>query len=98
MMKKEFGLDWIRKNLVTLLKFTALNFPKSVPVFEGQEMVTLGYTLSLRFSSRLVAVPKVRHAIFKYFGPILTLHPSVTLCHTSWDPPKVRHTSRTPNF
>ena len=22
----------------------------------------------------------------------------VTLCHTSWDPPKVRHTSRTPKF
>ena len=24
--------------------------------------------------------------------------PSVTHCHTSWEPPKVRHTSRTPNF
>src|SRR6218665_2157470 len=33
----------------------------------------------------------------RYFGPILT-PPSVTLCHTSRDPPKVRHTSRTPRF
>src|SRR6218665_3542914 len=24
--------------------------------------------------------------------------PSVTLCHTSWDPPKVRHTSRIPQI
>src|SRR6218665_1720443 len=24
--------------------------------------------------------------------------PPVKLCHTSWDPPKVRHTSRTPRF
>src|SRR6218665_3952358 len=31
-----------------------------------------------------------------YFWPIFTPLPLVTLCHTSWDPPKVRHTSRTP--
>src|SRR6218665_1437877 len=30
------------------------------------------------------------------FWPILTPLPSVTLCHTSRDPPKVCHTSRTP--
>src|SRR6218665_542519 len=42
------------------------------------------------------AVHKVRHATF---WPILTPLPSVTLCHTSRDPlPKVRHTSRTPQF
>jgi len=40
------------------------------------------------------AVHKVRHAIF---GQILP-PPSVTLRHTSRDPPKVRHTSRTPHF
>jgi len=40
----------------------------------------------------LGAVHKVRHAIFGQFWP------SVTLCHTSRDPPKVRHTSRTPRF
>ena len=38
------------------------------------------------------AVHKVRHAIFGQFWPPL---PSVTLCHTSWDPQKVRHTSWT---
>src|SRR6218665_721441 len=31
----------------------------------------------------------------RYFRSILTLSPPVTLCHTSQDPPKVRHTSRT---
>src|SRR6218665_629810 len=31
----------------------------------------------------------------RYFWPLLTPSP-VTLCHTSRDPPKVRHTSRTP--
>src|SRR6218665_3154057 len=41
------------------------------------------------------AVHKVRHAIFGQFLPPL---PSVTLCHTSRDPPKVRHISRTPRF
>src|SRR6218665_2331393 len=40
------------------------------------------------------AVHKVRHAIFGQFGP----SSPVTLCHTSRDPPKVRHTSRTPRF
>src|SRR6218665_1599896 len=30
----------------------------------------------------------------RYFWPILTPLPLVTLCHTSRDPPKVRHTSR----
>src|SRR6218665_2937072 len=34
----------------------------------------------------------------RYFWPILTPTPPVTLCHTSRDPPKVRHTSRTPRF
>src|SRR6218665_3923264 len=34
----------------------------------------------------------------RYFWPILTPLPPVTLCHTSRDPPKVRHTSRTPRF
>src|SRR6218665_149722 len=29
-------------------------------------------------------------------GPIFPPSP-VTLCHPSWDPPKVRHTSRTPS-
>src|SRR6218665_689387 len=38
------------------------------------------------------AVHKVRHAIFGQFLP----PPPVTLCHTSRDPQKVRHTSRTP--
>src|SRR6218665_2895019 len=33
-----------------------------------------------------------------YFWPILTPLPSVTLCHTSRAPPKVRHTSRAPPF
>src|SRR6218665_3768975 len=37
------------------------------------------------------AVHKVRHAIFGQF----LLPPPVTLRHTSRDPPKVRHTSRT---
>src|SRR6218665_631787 len=32
----------------------------------------------------------------RYFWPILTPSPPDTLCHTSRDPPKVRHTSRTP--
>src|SRR6218665_1801804 len=32
------------------------------------------------------------------FWPILTHPPSVTLCHTSRDPPQVRHTSRAPQF
>ena len=41
----------------------------------------------------LAAVHKVRHAIFTNFTPSVT--PSVTLCHTSRNPPKVRHTSRT---
>ena len=36
------------------------------------------------------AIHKVRHDIFGQFLP----PPSVTLCHTSRDPPKVRHTSR----
>src|SRR6218665_2094510 len=40
------------------------------------------------------AVHKVRHAIFGQFLPPLP----VTLCHTSRDSPKVRHTSRTPRF
>src|SRR6218665_3009806 len=40
------------------------------------------------------AVHKVCHAIFGQFLP----PPSVTLRHTSRDPPKVRHTSRTPPF
>src|SRR6218665_1687733 len=40
------------------------------------------------------AVHKVRHAIFGQFWP----PPPVTLWHTSRDPPKVRHTSRTPRF
>src|SRR6218665_541524 len=45
-------------------------------------------------SCRLKAVHKVHHAIFGQFLP-----PSpVTLCHTSRDPHKVRHTSRTPTF
>ena len=39
------------------------------------------------------AVHNVRHAILDQFWL-----PSVTLCHTSPDPPKVRHTSRTPDF
>src|SRR6218665_268643 len=34
----------------------------------------------------------------RYFWPILTPSPPVTLCHTSRDPPKVRHTFRTPRF
>src|SRR6218665_3613038 len=35
----------------------------------------------------------------RYFWPILTLLPPVTLCHTSRDPPKVCHASRTsPQF
>src|SRR6218665_2602056 len=33
-----------------------------------------------------------------YFLPILTPAPPVTLFNTSRDPPKVRHTSRTPRF
>src|SRR6218665_1982221 len=33
----------------------------------------------------------------RYFWPIFTPSP-VTLCHTSRDPPKVRHTSRTSHF
>src|SRR6218665_2447294 len=33
-----------------------------------------------------------------YFWLILTPSSPVTLCHTSRDPPKVRHTSRTPRF
>ena len=36
---------------------------------------------------------KVHHAIFDQFLPPL---PSVTVCHTSRDPLKVRHTPRTP--
>ena len=32
------------------------------------------------------------------FLPNLDFLPLVTLCHTSWDPPTVRHTSRTPIF
>src|SRR6218665_2216346 len=43
-------------------------------------------------SLRLGAVHKVRHAILSNFDPL----PPVTLCHTSRDPPKERHTSRTP--
>src|SRR6218665_1100907 len=39
----------------------------------------------------LGAVHKVRHAIFGQFQSPLP----VTLCHTSRDPPRVRHTSRT---
>src|SRR6218665_1537868 len=39
-------------------------------------------------------VHKVRHAILANFHP----PPPVTLCHTSRDPQKVRHTSRTPQF
>ena len=42
----------------------------------------------------LGAVHKVRHAILDHFWP----PPSVTLCHTSRDPLKVRQASRTPNF
>ena len=38
------------------------------------------------------AVDKVRHAILANFDPPT----SVTLCHTYRDPPKVRHTFRTP--
>ena len=41
----------------------------------------------LAWTTCIGAVHKVRHAIFG---------PSVTLCHTSRDPPKVRHTSRNP--
>src|SRR6218665_2425051 len=41
----------------------------------------------------LGAIHKVRHAFLANFDPL----PSVTLCHTSPDPPKVRHTSRTPS-
>src|SRR6218665_452803 len=44
--------------------------------------------------SALGAVHKVRHAIFGQFLP----PPPVTLCHTSQDPPKVCHASRTPRF
>src|SRR6218665_692526 len=33
-----------------------------------------------------------------YFWPILTPLSPVTFCHTSRDPPKIRHTSRTPRF
>src|SRR6218665_1429736 len=40
------------------------------------------------------AVHKVHHAILANFDPL----PAVTLCHTSRDPPKIRHTSRTPRF
>ena len=40
----------------------------------------------------LGAVHKVRHAIFGQFLPL----PPVTLCHTSRDPPKVRHISDPP--
>src|SRR6218665_2786231 len=38
------------------------------------------------------AVHKLRHAILANFDPPF---PLVTLCHTSRNPPKVRHTSRT---
>src|SRR6218665_2139937 len=48
----------------------------------------------MTFFSHLGAFHKVRHAIFGQFDP----PPPVTLCHTSRDPPKVRHTSRTPRF
>ena len=43
--------------------------------------------------SPLGAVHKVRHAIFGQFWTPLS---PVTLCHTSRDPPKVRHPSRIP--
>src|SRR6218665_476668 len=43
----------------------------------------------------LGTVHKIRHAILANFDP---LPPSLTLCHTSRDPPKVRHTSLTPRF
>src|SRR6218665_1694513 len=52
------------------------------------------YVTSRHQDLHLGAVHKVRHAMFGQFAPLLP----VTLCHTSRDPPKVRHTSRTPIF
>src|SRR6218665_13545 len=52
------------------------------------------YVTSRHQDLHLGAVHKVRHAMFGQFCPLLP----VTLCHTSQDPPKVHHTSRTPIF
>ena len=68
---------------------------KSEKYFSGSSLLSVFYFEGFHliwFS--FWAVHKVRHAIFgQFLSP-----PPVTLRHTFRDPPKVRHTSRTPDF